>query len=373
MGKWRTHEDIARQRAERELRRQQRAGERLASKMTGTPAGLGPAQRDGWCPGRWHRLTLFELEQLNAYGDYPVEGVYAFFVGRKLKYIGESADMLRRIAIHLSDTDQGFERTRGIKLGPSTVIALRPDRWRYERKSVEHRLQSRLSPPGNRKVDPCTPPGSLRRLYAARFMRYVGSVRPNRTTVCLGRWHRLTRVQFLELFSSAALKSSRRVRYGRRKTKEAPVIDGLYAFFVGGVLQYIGESYDILARIVAHLAGEGAISKRIGLADAREVVIAIGPDAWAYERLSVEHRLLSRLRPPANGNISPCIEPGDTHLTSHYERRDLQKRLAPVALAEPAAPNPRLAEALGWAKKRKGRRPPKTKSRGRQRPDQARD
>ena len=101
-------------------------------------------EQDSLIKGRWYKLSLnpFSNRILN---KPSVSGVYALYCNGRLRYIGESKNLAKRINSHLENIVRYFISGSHRRL----YVKIRPEKD-GDRKAVESRLIKRLQPMGNR-------------------------------------------------------------------------------------------------------------------------------------------------------------------------------------------------------------------------------
>lgn len=95
--------------------------------------------------GRWYVLKLNPFTDSIVSGLENFRGNYAIYVRKKLRYIGESGNLTRRISDHVLSFKR-YSPNRQVRV----VFKIRLEK-KDERREVEKCLISRLSPPGNGK------------------------------------------------------------------------------------------------------------------------------------------------------------------------------------------------------------------------------
>jgi len=99
--------------------------------------------------GRWYRFLLGQdpINDFPPHINFP--GTYAVFIGNECFYIGQSVDILKRLKNHIRMAR--FTSTWKTPWGyyPRILIAVRRERFRYERLAVEKRLIEKFRPKYN--------------------------------------------------------------------------------------------------------------------------------------------------------------------------------------------------------------------------------
>lgn len=99
--------------------------------------------------GRWYRepFSLAYMERLR----FP--GLYAFFYKKELVYIGQSSNIYKRLYVHRLYKRTHCKHSLKHLFDSDLVIAVRPDKRRYERLTLEALYIMRLKPKLNHRVD----------------------------------------------------------------------------------------------------------------------------------------------------------------------------------------------------------------------------
>ena len=97
-------------------------------------------------PGKWRRFELTEDLDSDLPGGLKFAGNYAAFFNRKCLYVGQSNNLKRRLKSHIRLFM--FSSNWQTSWGTYTriIIAIRKEKFRFERMTIEARLIHRLNP-----------------------------------------------------------------------------------------------------------------------------------------------------------------------------------------------------------------------------------
>lgn len=92
--------------------------------------------------GRWYKLRINPFTE-RIYAERKISGNYVIFINKKLQYIGESKDLIRRINAHLNHVCVYYPHRQ-----KRVIFKIRLEK-KEERKEIEKKLILKLNPLGN--------------------------------------------------------------------------------------------------------------------------------------------------------------------------------------------------------------------------------
>jgi excinuclease UvrABC nuclease subunit len=103
-------------------------------------------------PGKWYRFTLSEGVSDRIPDNLIVPGTYAIFDNHgHLLYIGQSGNLRARLMSHIQPARYSSHWVTRFGRFKTLTVAVRQERFKWERLANEKRMIQRLSPPCNQE------------------------------------------------------------------------------------------------------------------------------------------------------------------------------------------------------------------------------
>jgi len=102
--------------------------------------------KESYKKGKWLRFILDETVESNFPTKLNFAGNYAIFVKRKCIYIGQSENIKKRLKTHIQMARYSNTWKTSWGYFPKIEIAIRKERFRFERIMVEARLIYKIKP-----------------------------------------------------------------------------------------------------------------------------------------------------------------------------------------------------------------------------------